>query len=461
MDTFDVVVLGAGSAGESIARSMAQAGRSVALIEADRVGGECPYVACMPSKAMLRSAHIRHEARQIVHLGGSSTPVELDESDAAFRTAVARRDDISDHHDDSAAARGAQELGVTLIRGWGKVVRPGVVSVGDRELGWTDLVLSTGSTAVRPDLPGLDQVPTWSSDEALLAPERPASLLVLGGGAVGCELAQVHARFGVAVTLVQSAPQLAAREEPEIATLLAQALSADGIDVRLGVKAERFALRDGQALAHLSDGSSVSAARVLVATGRQPTTEGVGLDVLEIRPNDKGALEVDDTCRVRGQQHVWAAGDLTGIAPYTHTANYQARIVTANLLGGDVRADYRAIPRAIYTEPVVASVGETAQAARDRGVHVITASMDVGDTARSLTEGVGGGLLLLTADGERGTLIGAAAIGPHADEWLSEATLAVRAEIPLSVLADVVHAFPTFGEAYEPPLRELAEKCKA
>lgn len=461
MDTFDVVVLGAGSAGESIARSMAQAGRSVALIEAERVGGECPYVACMPSKAMLRSAHIRHEARQIVELGGSSSPVELDESDAAFRTAVARRDDISDHHDDSAAARGALDLGVTLIRGWGKVVRPGVVCVGDRELGWTDLVLSTGSTAVRPDLPGLDQVPTWSSDEALMATERPASLLVLGGGAVGCELAQVHARFGVAVTLVQSAPQLAAREEPEIAALLAQALSADGIDVRLGVKAERFELRDGQALAHLSDGASVSVARVLVATGRQPTTKGVGLDVLEIRPNDRGALEVDDTCRVRGQQHVWAAGDLTGIAPYTHTANYQARIVIANLLGGDVRADYRAIPRAIYTEPVVASVGETAQAARDRGVNVITASMDVGDTARSLTEGVGGGLLLLTADRARGILLGAAAIGPHADEWLSEATLAVRAEIPLSVLTDVVHAFPTFGEAYEPPLRELAEKCEA
>ncbi|MEO6205165.1 MAG: NAD(P)/FAD-dependent oxidoreductase [Mycobacteriales bacterium] len=460
MDTFDVVVLGAGSAGESIARSMAQAGRSVALIEAERVGGECPYVACMPSKAMLRSAQIRHEARQIVDLGGSSTPVELDESDAAFRTAVARRDEISDHHDDSAAAQGAQDLGVTLIRGWGKVVRPGVVCVGDREFGWTDVVLSTGSTAVRPDLPGLDQVPTWSSDEALLATERPTSLLVLGGGAVGCELAQVHARFGVAVTLVQSAPQLAAREEPEIAALLARALSEDGIDVRLGVKAVRFERRDGKALAHLSDGSSVSVARVLVATGRQPTTKGLGLDVLEIRPNDKGALEVDETCRVRGQQHVWAAGDVTGVAPYTHTANYQARIVIANLLGGDVRADYRAIPRAIYTEPVVASVGETAQAARDRGVDVITASMDVGDTARSLTEGVGGGLLLLTADRARGVLLGAAAIGPHADEWLSEATLAVRAEIPLSVLTDVVHAFPTFGEAYEPPLRALAEKCE-
>ncbi len=456
MDTFDVVVLGAGSAGESIARSLAEAGTSVALVEAALVGGECPYVACMPSKAMLRSAQARHEAGEIRDLGGSSRPVDLDDPDAAYRTAVARRNDISDHHDDSAAAQGAQDLGVTLVRGWGKVVRPGVVAVGDRELGWTDLVLSTGSVAVRPDLSGLQDVPTWSSDEALLATERPASLFVLGGGTVGCELAQVHARFGVAVTLVETARQLAGKEEPEIAALLAAALRSDGIDVRLELKAESFEPRDGHAVVHLSDGTSVTVERVLVATGRKPTTDGLGLDVLGISPHDKGSLDVDASCRVSGQEHVWAAGDLTGIAPFTHTADYQARIVTANLQGGSSTADYRAIPRAIYTEPVVASVGETAQAARDRGVDVVTAAMDVGDTARALTEGSGGGRLMLTADRDRGVLLGASAIGPRADEWLAEATVAIRADIPLSVLTDVVHAFPTFGEAFEPPLRELA-----
>ncbi len=460
MDTFDVVVLGAGSAGESIARSMAEAGRSVALIEDLRVGGECPYVACMPSKALLRSAQARHEATLLPDLAGTSEPVALDDPEAAYRAAVRRRDDISDHHDDSEAAKGAEDLGVTLIRGRGKVVRDGVVEVDGRELGWTDLVLSTGSSAVRPDLPGLEQVPTWSSDEALLAQERPASLLVLGGGAVGCELAQVHARFGTTVTLVEAGTQLAGKEDPMIAGLLAQALRDDGIDVRVDVKAESFAVSPTGADVHLSDGTTVTVERVLLATGRTPTSRDIGLEVLGIEPDDSGAVQVDEHLRVPGHEHVWAAGDLTGIAPFTHTANYQARIVIANLQGGARTADYRAIPRAIYTEPVVASVGQSADQARDEGIDVVTAEMDVADTARALTEGAGGGRLVLTADRVRGVLIGAAAIGPRADEWLAEATVAIRAEVPLAVLTDVVHAFPTFGEAFEPPVRELYEKCQ-
>ena len=439
---------------------MAEAGRSVALVEALRVGGECPYVACMPSKAMLRSAQARHEATVLPDLAGTSEPVVLDDPDAAYRAAVRRRDDISDHHDDSQAAKGAEDLGVTLIRGHGKVVRDGVVEVDGRELGWTDLVLSTGSSAVRPDLPGLDQVPTWSSDEALLAQERPASLLVLGGGAVGCELAQVHARFGTAVTLIEAAKQLAGKEDPTIAGLLAQALRDDGIDVRLDVKAESFAPSAAGADVHLSDGTTVTVERVLIATGRKPTSRGIGLEALGIEPDDSGAVQVDEHLRVRGHEHVWAAGDLTGIAPFTHTANYQARIVIDNLQGGARTADYRAIPRAIYTEPVVASVGQSAEQAQEQGIEVVTAEMDVADTARALTEGAGGGWLVLTADRARGVLIGAAAIGPRADEWLAEATVAIRAAVPLSVLADVVHAFPTFGEAFEPPVRELAAKCE-
>ncbi|MCA1710659.1 MAG: NAD(P)/FAD-dependent oxidoreductase, partial [Actinobacteria bacterium] len=284
--------------------------------------------------------------------------------------------------------------------------------------------------------------------------------LVMGGGAVGCELAQVHVRFGVRVTLVESGPRLAGKEEPSIAELLAKALREDGVDVRLGVEVERCEPGDDGALVHLSDGSSVEVARVLVATGRKPTTEGLGLEVLGIEPDDKGALVVDDHCRIQGQQHVWAAGDVTAIAPYTHTANYQARIVTANLLGGDRTADYRAIPRAIYTSPAVASVGMAEEQARGQGIDALTAVMDVGEVARTATEGAGGGRLVLTADRQRRVLIGAAAIGPRADEWLAEATVAIRGEVPLSVLQDVVHAFPTFGEAYEPPLQELAAKVK-
>ena len=462
MESFDVVVLGAGSAGESVSAALAQEGRRVALVETLRVGGECPYVACMPSKSLLRSAQARSEARGLREVAGASVPLVLDEDDLAFRRAVERRDDVAEHRDDSGAAAEVQKAGVVLVRGRGRIVREGVVDVEGRELGYRDLVLATGSQPNRPPIPGLDRVPTWTSDEALSGQDRPRSLVVMGGGAVGCELSQVYVRFGVRTTLVQSGPQLAGKEEPSIATLLAQVLRDDGVDVRLGVEVQRAELTaDGLAKVHLTDGTSVEAERVLLAVGRTPTTQDLGLEVLGIEPGDKGAVPVDDHCRVVGQQHVWAAGDVTGAAPYTHTANYQARVVTENLLGRDRVADLRAIPRAIYTDPTVASVGVAEEQARADGIDAVTAVMDLGEVARTSTEGAGGGRLVLTADREKGVLIGASAIGPRADEWLSEATLAIRAQVPLPVLSDVVHAFPTFGEAYEPPLRELAQRVAA
>ena len=459
MDSYEVVVLGAGSAGELIANGLAEAGRRVALVEALRVGGECPYVACMPSKSMLRSAEARTTARGLKELGGAASPPILDEDDLAFHAAIARRDEIAEGRDDSEAAKGVQDNGVVLLRGRGRVTGPGRLEVDGTEVGWTDLVIGTGSHPVRPDIPGLDGVPTWSSDEALSAQDRPVSLIVMGGGAVGCELAQAHAAFGVTVTLVESGSQLLGKEETSIAEALATALGKSGIAVRLGVEVQRAELTDeGLARLHLSEGEPIEAARVLVAVGRTPTTDDLGLDAVGIEPAENGQLEVDPDCRVTGQQHVWAAGDVTGIAPYTHTANYQGRIVLANLLGGTRKADYRAIPRAVYTDPTVASVGMDVKAAEEQGIDAVTAVMDLADVARATSEGSDGGRLVLTADRVRGVLIGAAAIGPKADEWLSEATLAIRAEIPLSVLADVVHAFPTFGEAFEPPLRELVEK---
>ena len=446
METFDVVVLGGGSAGESAAHALAEAGRSVALVESLRVGGECPYVACMPSKAMLRSAELHVEGA--AHADGSR----------AYADAAARRDDISEHRDDSAAAGSLADAGIALVRGRGRVSAPGVVTVDGRDLAWTDLVVTTGSSAVFPDLPGLDAVPTWTSDEALSATERPESLLIVGGGAVGCELSQVHARFGTRVVLVESGDQLAGKEEPSIAALLAQVLRDEGIDVRLAVQAERFAPSPAGAEVSLSDGTTVTVSRVLVATGRKPNTGDLGLDVLGIDPNEDGSLAVDGSLRVTGQQHVWAAGDVTGVAPYTHTANYQARVLAENVLGGSRDADYRAIPRAIYTSPAVASVGMDATTAREKGIDPVTATMDLREVARASTDGAWGGRLVLTADRDRGVLVGAAAIGPHADEWLAEATLAIRAEVPVTVLADVVHAFPTYGEAFEPPVQELARE---
>jgi pyruvate/2-oxoglutarate dehydrogenase complex dihydrolipoamide dehydrogenase (E3) component len=455
VDTFDVVILGGGSAGEALAGRLASAGRRVALVEALRVGGECPYVACMPSKALLRSAEARHQAGALAALGGASADPALDADDLAYRAAVRRRDEIAEQRDDSSAAKELEAQGVVLVRGRGTVTAPGVVTVGERELGWTDLVLATGSQPVRPDLPGVADVPTWTSDEALSAQDRPRSLLVLGGGAVGCELAQVHARFGVEVTLVESGPQLVGKEEPRVAAALAQVLRDDGVDVRLDVAVEKLTrTAEGLAEAHLSDGSTRTAERVLLAVGRTPTTAGLGLELLGIEPDDAGALRTDAQCRVA--PHVYAAGDVTGVAPYTHAASYQARVVGEVLLGNPAAADYRAIPRAVYTDPPVASVGQDERTAREAGLDAVSAVMDLADVARTSTEGTAGGLLVLTADRRRGVLVGAAAIGPRADEWLSEATLAIRAEVPLAVLTDVVHAFPTFGEAYEPALRELA-----
>lgn len=461
MKCFDVVVLGAGSAGEAIASALAEAGRSVALVEALRVGGECPYVACMPSKALLHSAEARSRAKALRRLGAASAAPTLDDDDLAFRAAVERRDEIAEHRDDSRAARGVEGKGVALVRGRGRITGPGVVDVDGEELRWTDLVIATGSVPVAPDVAGLDRVPTWTSDEALSAQDRPASLVVMGGGAVGCELAQAHARFGVDVTIVESAPRLLGKEEPSIAEALAGNFRDEGIDVRLGVEVEWAELsQEDLARVHLSDGTTLDAARVLVAVGRKPTTNDLGLGVLGVVTGDRGELSIDAQCRIEGYDHLWAAGDVTGIAPYTHTANYQARVLVENLLGGKRAADYRAIPRAIYTDPAVASVGMDETTAREQGVDAVTAVMDLAEVARTSSEGNDGGRLVLTADRDAGVLIGAAAIGPRADEWLAEATLAIHAEIPLRVLVDVVHAFPTFGEAFESPVRGLARLVK-
>lgn len=449
MKSYDVVVLGAGSAGEVVADGLAEAGLGVALVEAGRVGGACPYVACMPSKALLRSATARARAGRADRVAGTAGPVDVGAVSAAWRAAVRRRDDVAEHRDDGPAAAALARHGVTLVRGRGRVTAPGVVSVDGHELGWRDLVLATGSVPVRPGITGLDGVPTWTSDEALSSPDRPASLVVLGGGAVGCELAQAYARFGVRVTLVEAGPQLLSGEPPEVARRLADALRRDGVDVRTGVEAVAARTSGDGAALTFSDGAEVTGARVLLAVGRRPSTEGLGLDVLGVEPAAAGEVPVDASCRVLGHEHVWAAGDVTGVAPFTHTANHQAGVVRDNLLGGDRRVVADAIPRAVYTDPPVASVG------RLSGGGIATATADLAAVARTSADGSGGGLLVLAADRSRGVLVGASAVGPQADEWLAEATLAVRAEVPLPVLREVVHPFPTYSEAYELALRDL------
>lgn len=344
MRTFEVVVLGAGSAGEWVAGGLADAGRSVALVEALRVGGECPYVACMPSKALLRAAAVRSLVRRAAEVGACSVAPSLDSDADGFAAAVARRDRVAAEGDDSGAASSIEARGVTLVRGRGVVAAPGVVAVGHDQLGYRDLVVATGSSPTWPPVEGLTSVPTWTSDEALRSDERPSSLVVLGGGPVGCELAQVYARFGVEVTVVDDSERLVAREEAGVTDRLAAVLQADGVRLRLGVTAARAEMVGGagpgraRARLTLADASVVEAERVLVATGRTPNVAGNGLERLGIDVSGGGGLPVADDCRVRGQEHVWAAGDVTAIAPFTHTANYQARVVLSNLLGGTARA---------------------------------------------------------------------------------------------------------------------------
>jgi dihydrolipoamide dehydrogenase len=277
----------------------------------------------------------------------------------------------------------------------------------------------------------------------------------MGGGAVGCELSQVYARFGVEVTLVEAESRVASGEEPSIGDHLGAALQAAGVRLHLGAKVVEARPVPPGAEVHLDDGTTLRAERVLVAVGRRPNVEDLGLDVVGVESGPMG-LEVDQRCRIPGQAHIWAAGDVTGVAPYTHTANYQSRIIAANLLGGDAVADYRAIPRAVYTDPPVGAVGLTAEAAGRQGLDVVTATFDLAQTARAGSEGSRGGCMVLVADRRRRVLVGASAIGPHADAWIGQALVAIRAEVALTTLLDVVQPFPTFSEAYFPALQDLA-----
>jgi dihydrolipoamide dehydrogenase len=426
----DVLVLGGGSAGEVVAHDLARSGADVVLVESALVGGECPYLACMPSKAMLHAA-----------AAGMS-----------WEAAVRFRDDVAEHRDDTDTARRLTDDGVRLLRSRGVVTGPGRLRAGDDEIDWDDLVVCTGARATTPPIDGIDDAGGWTSEDALSTGERPARLVVLGGGAVGCELAQVYAAFGGEVVLVESAPSLLPGEPSFVGGLVADALRERGVTVH--TSADATSVRrddDGSVALTLDDGTRVSGDRLLVATGKRPRTDGIGLDTLDVRVDDRGALVTDDRCRAG--EHVWAAGDVTGIAPFTHTANYQARIVVANLRGGDRRADYSAVPRAVYTDPAVFCVGRTDD-------DLETADLDLAETARWAVERPGPGRVRLYADPASRRLVGAALVGRDADEWGGELTLAVRAAVPLEILADVVHAFPTFAEALEPPYADLAERLR-
>lgn len=351
----------------------------------------------MPSKAMLRSAEVRSLAKNLLELGASvQTPFLGDDFDA-FDIAARRRNKISEFRDDKSAASAIVKAGVDLFRGEGIISGAQSLRVNDEELTWHDLIIATGSQANIPEITGLATIDYWRSDQALSAKHAPKSLAIVGGGPVSCELAQIFSRFGSVTTIIELTDQLAGKEHPEVASRLADTLREDGVTIFLKAEVTKFEFTaEKSSRLTLSNGQSFDVEQVIIATGRHPATIGLDLELLGITLGKKGEILIDEQCRAIGKKNIWAAGDVTAVASYTHTANYQGRIITENILGGSRKANYGAIPRAIYTNPTVASVGDSSNL--HESPEIASAQFDLSEVSRNATDGNNGGLLILTAN---------------------------------------------------------------
>lgn len=441
MDSYDVIVIGMGPGGEHVAGTLAERGLSVLGVERGLVGGECPYWGCIPSKMMIRASNALAEARRVPGLAGTVGDVRPDWSLVARRI----RDEATDDWDDQVAVDRFVGKGGTFLRGTGRVAGVGEVEVdGTLNAATRGIVVATGTRPAVPPIDGLDQVPYWTNHEAVEATDLPHSLVVLGGGAIGCELAQVMLRFGVQVTVVEAADHLLPMEEPEAGAIIRGVLETEGATVHVGVSARRVD-RDGDGVAVVLDGGLVvRAERLLVATGRRAD------------PADARTAPVDDRCRVTNG--VWAVGDLTGKGAFTHVSMYQAGIVIRDILGEDgPAADYRAVPRVTFTDPEVGSVGLTERQARSSLSNVSVGTAVVASTARGWIHKVGNeGIIKLVADADRGVLVGATAIGPSGGEVLGALSVAVHAQVPVETLRSMIYAYPTFHRGIEDALRDLS-----
>ena len=453
-ENVDVVVIGMGPGGEDTATRLAKAGLTVVGVEARLVGGECPYYACVPTKMMIRAADALSEARRVAELAGSAQ-VHPDWAPVATRI----RAEATDDWDDTVAVERFEKTGGRLVRGQATLTAPGEVTVstsaGERVFrAARGIVLNSGTEPTIPPIDGLASTPYWTNREAVAVTRVPESLIVLGGGPVGCEFAQVFARFGAHVTVLEAQSQLLPGDEPEAGSLLTDCLTAEGIDVRADVSAAGVGYDDGQFTVALQGGDVLAAQHLLVATGRRTDLAALGVGAVGLDDQAR-TIEVDE--RMRAADRLWAIGDVTGKGAFTHVSMYQGRIAAADILGQDGEvADYRAVPRVTFTDPEVGAVGLTEATARRDGLRVRTGLVRLPSTARGWIHKIGNdGFIKLVEDADRGILIGATSAGPSGGEVLSALALAVHAEVPTDRLRQMIYAYPTFHRGIEDALREL------
>jgi pyruvate/2-oxoglutarate dehydrogenase complex dihydrolipoamide dehydrogenase (E3) component len=445
----DVVVVGVGPGGEYVATELATAGLEVVAVDQHLVGGECPYYGCVPTKMMVRAAGALAEGRRIPDLAGTST-VTPDWAPVAKRIAAEATDDW----DDSVAVDRLTDAGVSFVRGHGRLAGNRIVEVADQTfVARRGVVLNTGTAPSVPPIDGLAETPYWTNRDAVQLTEMPDSLVVIGGGAVGVELCQVFARFGVSVTLLELADRILAIEEPEASTVLADVFAGEGIDVLTEVDISSVKYADKRFSVQLND-QLLGADGLLVAAGRRPNLADLGLETVGLDGSAK-SLQTDEWMRVN--EGLWAIGDITGRGAYTHISMYQADVLVRHLLDqGGAAADYRAVPRVTFTDPEIGSVGMTEEQARTAGLRVRTGTAQIPASARGWIHKVGNdGLIKLVEDAGRGVLVGATSVGPTGGEVLSALTVAVHAQISTATLRSMIYAYPTFHRAIEDAVKDL------